>query len=107
MTNSTNKVQQGIALIDTLTDEELNSLVDYIRVAYKTRQARRNAVAKAAIQVGDRVKFGTNLKPQYLQGCQGEVMEIRSSRILVRLDRPVGKYITGEVLATPASLIQI
>lgn len=100
-----NKVQQGVELIDSMTDEELNSLVDYIRVTYKTRSAQRNAKARAELSVGCRVKLVGNYKPQYLKGLTGTVTEFKNTRISVKLDcGPVGKFRSGIVLATAGGL---
>lgn len=99
------KVTAGIDLIDTLTDEELNKLVDYIRYTMKERARRRNAVAKANINVGDRVRLAGMYKPQYSIGMTGEVIEKKQTRVLVKLDSgPVGKFRSGKVLTTPSGL---
>lgn len=101
------KLQQGIALVDELTDDELNQLVDYIRVSYKTRRAQRNARAKAQMTVGTRVMLAGVRKPQYLSGLTGEVVEIRNTRVVIQLDRgPVGKFKNGKVV-TDAGGVQI
>jgi hypothetical protein len=100
-----NKVQQGVDLIDSMTDDELNQLIDYIRASIKTRHAQRNARAKAALSVGTRVRLAGLRKPQYLQGLTGEVVELRQTRALVKLDcGPVGKFYNGRVLTAAGSL---
>lgn len=49
-----------------------------------------------------------NIKPQYLQGLTGVVREIKSSRVLVELDRgPIRKFINGKVLCTPTALTKL
>lgn len=99
------KVTQGMALVDDMTPEELDSLVDYIRVVFKSKRQQNAARSFAALAVGDRVQFHGNLRPQYLIGLTGEVVEKRNSRILVALDRgPTKKFATGRVLAQPSSL---
>lgn len=102
---ATSKVQQGIDLIDSMTDEELNSLVDYIRATFKTRRAQRNAKARAALNVGSRVRIIGQTKPQYLSGMTGEVKEFRNTRVTIALDAgPVGKFRTGRVICSPGML---
>jgi hypothetical protein len=99
------KVQQGMDLVDNMTDEELNNFVDYIRYALKDRSARRNAKAKALVSVGDRVRLAGKYKPAYLMGLTGVITEKRQTRVVVKLDRgPVGKFKSGTVITTPAGL---
>ena len=105
VTSDNPRVRKGMDLIDDMTDEELTSLVDYLRYVLKDRANRRNMKARAEVQVGDKVKFAGRLKPQYLTGMTGVVTEKRQTRILVKLDRgPTKKFRTGEVLANPSSL---
>lgn len=103
----TNKVQEGVDLVDSMTDQELNQLVDYIRVAYKTRAAARNAKAKAALEVGSRVRITGRTKPQYLSGLTAEVTGFGDSRVNIKLDcGPVGKFRSG-TLKCPAGMLEV
>lgn len=98
-------VGEAIELVGLMTDQQLNSFVDFIRGEMKDRANRRNRQAKAQLSVGDRVIFAGNLRPQYLIGMTGTVEEIRQSRVSVKLDRgPTKKFRSGKVLANPASL---
>jgi hypothetical protein len=98
-------MEELISLTEGLTDQELTNYVDWLRTHMKDRANRRNAKAKALVQVGDKVIFAGKLKPQYLIGLTGVVTEKRQSRILVKLDcGPVKKFRSGEVLANPSSL---
>lgn len=102
------KVEQGIALVSDMTDEELNRLVDYIRGEYKERANARNRKARATLQVKDKVMFAGKMKPQYLTGLTGEIVEIRQTRMVVLLDRgPTKKFTNGRVVANPSSLKKI
>lgn len=102
------KVTAGIDLVDELTDEELNKLVDYIRASYKDRKNKRNAKARATLQVGTRVRFPDNTRPQYLARQSGVIEEIRQTRVVVKLDRgPQGKFHTGRVITPPGSLVTL
>lgn len=108
MINSTNpKVRQGMDLVDSMEAEELNELVDYIRVVFKTKRAQQNARANASLKVGDRVRLTGAYKPQYLRGLEGEVTSKRNTRIEVTLDRPVGKFWNGKVICTAGGLTKI
>lgn len=96
---------QLIELTETLTDDEINDYVDWLRSHLKDRARRRNAKAKALIKVGDRVRLAGKYRPQYLTGMTGEVIEKRQSRVLVKLDvGPVGKFKNGQVLTSPSHL---
>lgn len=102
---ATAKVQEGIALIDTMTDEELNRLIDFIRVEIKDRARRKANQVRATLEVGTKVQYVGNLKPKYLIGLTGEIVEFKDSRVVVKLDHgPVGKFTTGRLLSNPASL---
>lgn len=99
------KVQQGVDLIDSMTDEELNMLVDYIRSTFKTRRDQRNAKARSQLQVGSRVRIMGPTKPQYLAGMTAEVIEFRSTRVKIKLDAgSAGKFRNGIVIASPGML---
>lgn len=102
-----NRVQQGVDLIDSMTDDELNQLVDYIRATFKTRRAHRNAKAKATLGVGSRVRIVGNTKPQYLSGLTATVTGFANTRVNIKLDcGRVGKFRTGELRA-PASMLEL
>jgi hypothetical protein len=99
------KVQQGINLIDSMTDDELNRLVDYIRAIYKTRKVQRNAKVRAELSIGSRVRIQGPTKPQYLANLTGTIESFSNTRVMVNLDcGPVGKYRDGKVLAPPSML---
>lgn len=99
------KVDQGVELIDSMTDEELNLLVDYVRHSLKGRAARRNALAQLELSIGTRVRLAGQYKPQYLTGMTGTVVEKKNTRVVVKLDNgPVGKFKSGKVVTSPGGL---
>jgi preprotein translocase subunit YajC len=103
-----NKVDEGVKLVDSMTPEELNQLVDYIRVVFKTKRQQANARAQAGLKVGDKVQLTGSYKPAYLQGLTGTVTEKRNTRVTVQLDDgPIGKFRSGNVIATPSGLTVI
>lgn len=102
-----NKVQEGIELVDEMTADELNQLVDYIREVFKSKRSHDAAKKRASFNRGDQVVL-TNIKPAYLQGLTGVIEEFRTSRITVKLDRgPIRKYASGRVVCSPNSLEKI
>lgn len=106
--NKLDPVVQATVLIGEMTDSELDRLVDYVRDELRDRARRRNRLAKAQLNIGDRVKIAGKTKPQYLQGMTGEIIEIRQSRVLMKFDRgPIKKFRSGNVLINPAILEKI
>lgn len=99
------KVTAAIDMVDELTDDELNQLVDYIRASYKNRKATRDAKARATLEVGSRVRLAGNRKPAYLTNATGVVEEFKNTRVLIKLDSgPVGKFRSGKLLTSPGGL---
>lgn len=106
--NVTTRVQQGMDLIDEMEVDELNTLVDYIRHIYKTKRSQNAARKFATLAVGDRVRYLGPVRPGYLEGKTGEIVEKRQTRLVVQLDcGPIGKFRSGRVIAQPASLEKI
>lgn len=102
---SKTKVQQGIDLIDSMDDDEMNALIDYIRSSIKMRRSQRDAKARAALTVGSRVRIKGPTKPQYLAGMTAEVVEFRQTRVKLKLEAgTVGKFRNGIVIASPGIL---
>lgn len=102
-----NKVQQGVELIDSMDDDELNRLVDYIRASYKNRRSERNAKARAELAPNDRVMITGQTKPKYLSGMTATVVALRDVRVEIKLDRPAGKFRNGIVYCSPGILKKI
>jgi hypothetical protein len=108
ITSDNPKVRKGMDLVDEMTTEELDSLVDYIRAVFKTKKAQDAARVRASLDKGDPVRIVGNTKPQYLSGLTGRVHEKRQTRITVKLDRgPVGKFRSGIVICPPQMLQKI
>lgn len=104
MTANNSLVKAGIDLVDEMSADELNELVDYIRLVFKAKRQQDAARIRATLKVGDRVQI-VNCKPQYIVGLTGTIEEFRNSRITVKLDRgPTRKFASGKVICTPNSL---
>ena len=54
-------------------------------------------VAAGRLHVGDRVRLGHNLRPQYLHGRSVTIVAKDGDKWIVRLDEPVGRF-TNAVL---------
>jgi hypothetical protein len=107
VTSDNPKVRKGMDLVDEMDADELSSLVDYIRMVYKSKRSMDKARAFATLREGDHVRLG-NIQPLYLQGLTGVIEEKRQTRITVKLDRgPTKKFRSGSVVCTPTSLTKI
>lgn len=102
------------AILHGKLDDDLTSLQDAIQGRIKMQRVHQAVKVLEQVRLGTRVRVLTSnpIKPQYLKGAEGAVVEItqRSSRgarlLLVQLDRPVGKFRTGRVLM-PTSALEI
>jgi hypothetical protein len=54
-------------------------------------------IAASRLHVGDRVRLGHNLKPQYLHGRMVTVIAKDKEKWLVRLDEPVGRFTNADL----------
>ena len=58
----------------------------------------------ASLRVGDRVRINHSAKPNYLHGQAGTVTGWAGQNVVVQLDRPVGRFTTGELRCPPLIL---
>lgn len=58
----------------------------------------------AELAVGSRVRFVQTIRPTYLRGMEATVVGKKVSKLMVRLDRPVGRF-RGDI-RVPAALIE-
>ncbi len=54
--------------------------------------------------VGDAVKYVAAVRPKYLAGATGVVTKINRTKVVVKIDTPVGKF-AGNI-TTPTNLIE-
>ena len=74
-----------------------------------TQRARLLATAQAvatlaSLRVGDRVRINHSAKPNYLHGQAGTVSGWAGQNVIVQLDQPVGRFVTGELRCPPLVL---
>lgn len=104
---SQENIDAAIGQVNLMTDQDLNTFVDFIRDEMKDRQRRRNRVAKANIQVGDKVRIAGKMKPAYLTGLTGVITEKLQTRVVLKLDQgKVGKF-SGSIRINPSALEKI
>lgn len=60
--------------------------------------------AIANLCVGDTVRINRNVRPGYLHGEHGEIIELDDHAVTVRLLRPIGRFRSGELRCPPLAL---
>lgn len=85
-------------------DTQLPALIEAINRRWKTIQDQRTAIALTELRVGDRVRIGHDVSPQYLHGRHGEIHQIDHDQVVVCLDTPVGRFKSGHVRCPPTAL---
>jgi hypothetical protein len=58
----------------------------------------------ASLRVGDRMRINHSAKPNHLHGRAGTVSGWAGQNVIVQLDRPVGRFVTGELHCPPLVL---
>lgn len=97
----------GRAIAAGLLDDDMWVVIEAVnrRMAAIDQQRRQNALTTFALH--DPVRFADNAKPQYLRGATGEIHEFYEDKIVVCLDRPLGKFKSGHVRCPPEVLERI
>ena len=84
-------------------DQELAVLGAVINQRLRLLATARSMTALASLRVGDRVRINHSAKPNYLNGQAGTVTGWAGQKV-VQLDRPVGRFTTGELRCPPLVL---
>jgi hypothetical protein len=85
-------------------DEELGVLGAVINERVRLLATARSMTTLASLRVGDRVRINHSAKPNYLNGQAGTVTGWAGQKVVVQLDRPVGRFTTGELRCPPLVL---
>ena len=85
-------------------DDHLVALADAIHARRELLHTIRSAEAIAELSVGDPVRLNRQVRPRYLYGEFGMVIDRDDYAVTVRLLRPVGRFRTGEVRCPPLVL---
>src|SRR5215203_6829601 len=86
-------------------DEELGVLGAVINERVRLLATAQSMRTLASLRVGDRVQINHSAKPNYLHGQAGTVSGWAGQNVVVQLDRPVGRFTTGE-LRCPALVLE-
>ena len=85
-------------------DEELAVLGAVINERARLLATARSMRTLASLRVGDRVRINHSAKPNYLHGRAGTVSGWAGQNVVVQLDQPVGRFVTGELRCPPLVL---
>jgi hypothetical protein len=64
-----------------------------------------SAKALAMLNVGDRVRFNSHTRPQYLPGVEGVVIDLDQHSATICIHQPVGRFRGGEIRQCPPLLL--
>ena len=85
-------------------DQELGVLGAVINQRVRLLATARSMRTLASLRVGDRVRINHSAKPNYLHGRAGTVSGWAGQNVVVQLDQPVGRFVTGELRCPPLIL---
>jgi hypothetical protein len=88
-----------LAILTGTFDDSLDLLVADLQ-----DRKRRTAPKATDFSVGDTVKYVPAVRPKYLAGAVGKITKINRTKVVVRLDTPVGRF-AGNI-TTPTNLIE-
>lgn len=96
------------AVIDAISNGELDlhieALAEVVSRRVELLRAARDAVLMATLRKGDRVRINHSARPLYLHGEPATVIGLADDTVVVRLDRPVGRFTNGQVRCPPGVL---
>ena len=96
------------ALVERIHAGELDAELPVLAAAITERQqllaAAQALITRASLRVGDRVRINHRARPLYLHGHTGTVADFYGQSVIVRLDQPVGRFVTGELRCPPLAL---
>jgi hypothetical protein len=85
------------ALVERIQAGELDAELPVLAAA-------QALITRASLRVGDRVRINHRARPLYLHGRTGTVAGFYGQSVIVRLDQPVGRFVTGELRCPPLAL---
>jgi hypothetical protein len=86
-------------------DPHLTAIADAIHARRELLRTINSAKALAMLNVGDRVRFNHDTRPQYLRGAEGIVDALDPRTATVRLQQPVGRLSSGQIRRCPPLLL--
>lgn len=96
------------SLLDAIAGGELDDQLTALGEAIDARRwllhTVRSATALATLRVGDRVRINHAISPRYLAGLPATVVEVDERAATLQLERPVGRFATGQVRCPPLAV---
>lgn len=80
-------------------DEFLDGMIQTIQLRQKDK-----APKASDFNVGDVVRYVGGVRPKYLAGVKGTIHQINRTKVVVKLDKPVGRF--HGLITTPTNLIE-
>ena len=95
-------------LLQAITDGELDNHLAALADAIHARHHLLHTVATAhralSLCVGDQVQINTTIKPRYLHGVRGKVIDIDDEYATICVHRPIGRFHSGHIRCPPLAL---
>jgi hypothetical protein len=85
-------------------DHSLHALADAIHARLHLLHTVQAANALAQLCIGEEVRINHTVKPRYLHGIRGRVIDIQGHDITVCLHRPVGRFTSGHIRCSALAL---
>ncbi len=85
-------------------DPDLDRLAGVIAERRALLRHASSIALRASLDVGDRVRINHSVRPLYLHGAVGTVAGFAAGSVVVQLDYPIRRFVTGEVRCPAAGL---
>jgi hypothetical protein len=85
-------------------DQHLVAIADAVHARRVLLHTVKAATAIAELCIGDQVRINRSVRPGYLHGEHGVIIDLDDHAATVRLIRPLGKFRSGEVRCPPLAL---
>jgi hypothetical protein len=92
------------AIADGQLDPHLEALAQAIDARLHLLHTVATQTALTQLCVGDEVQINNTIRPHYLRGLRGKIIEIDSERATVCVHQPVGRFHSGEIRCPPLTL---
>jgi hypothetical protein len=92
------------AIADGDLDHSLHALADAVHARPHLLHTVQTANALAQLCVGDEVRINHTVKPRYLHGVRGRVIDIQGHDVTVCMHRPVGRFTSGHIRCSALAL---
>ena len=88
-------------------DHHLTAIADAVHARRHLLHRVRSATALAELCIGDVVRINDTVGPRYLHGAYATVVEIDDRTATVQLQRPVGRFHSGQIRCPALALDRV